>query len=174
VAAVAVPAERTPADSSVTVGVVDGLLTRELRRSVLRPELSVGDPLPGDEVAEVVHFGVLDFDERVVSTCLIFPDPFPGGRFGDSGWHLRQMATHPDHRGHGHGLAVLDSVVDYVAQHSGGVLWCDARQTAIPFYERSGFSPDGELFIEHAIPHLRLWRIVSAINPTNATNPTSA
>ncbi len=139
--------------------IIDGALTRELRRSVLRPELSADDPLPGDDVDEVVHFGVLDADGSVLSTCFVFRQPCPWNSDGP-GWHLRQMATEPEARGRGLAATILVAVVDYVAANGGGVLWCLARDTALTLYQRAGFVVEGEPFIEQAVPHLRMARTV--------------
>jgi predicted GNAT family N-acyltransferase len=142
----------------VPAEVIDGARSRELRRTILRPELGPSDPLPGDDLEGVIHFGVLDADGTAISTCLLFPEPFLDR--AAPGWHLRQMATDPEHRGQGYGAQVLTAVIDYVAAHGGGVLWCDARETAVPFYSRQKFHAAGGMFIEHGLPHMRMWRTV--------------
>jgi predicted GNAT family N-acyltransferase len=142
----------------VPAEVIDGARSRELRRAILRPELGPADPLPGDDLEGVIHFGVLDADGTPISTCLLFPDPFLDR--AAPGWHLRQMATDPEHRGRGYGAEVLAAVISHVAGHGGGVVWCDARETAVPFYSRQGFHADGGIFIEHGLPHMRMWRTV--------------
>ena len=91
--------------------IVDGALTRQLRRTVLRPELSADEPLPGDDLDEVVHFGVLAQDGSVLSTCFVFLQPCPWLP-GPAGWHLRQMATEPKARGRGLAAEVLVAVVE--------------------------------------------------------------
>jgi GNAT superfamily N-acetyltransferase len=151
-----------PARTDVKIGIVDGESTRELRRSVLRPQLRVGDPLPGDERPGVVHMGATTAAGVVVSTGLVFPEDCPWQP--GPAWHLRQMATEPAERGHGLGGAVLAAVVDYVADQGGGVLWCDARELAVAMYKRGGLIGEGELFTDevHTIPHLRMWRLVAA------------
>lgn len=139
------------------VEIVDQALTRELRRSVLRPNLPPGEPLPGDELADAVHLGAVDDHGIVLCTCFIYPDapPWQPGRAGC--WHLRQMATLPEHRGRGLGALVLAAAVRQARGRGGGLLWCNARESAIGFYLRQGFRPHGEIFVEHEIPHQRLW-----------------
>ena len=133
--------------------------TRELRRSVLRPLLSGDDRLPGDDRVDAVHFAAWDDDGQVVSTCLILPDPCPWLPGVLPAWALRQMATDPVRRGTGAGAAVLSAVLAHLAA-GGGVLWCLAREPAVPFYARHGFSPEGQVFLDEelSIPHLRMWR----------------
>ncbi len=55
------------------------------------------------------------------------------------GWRLRGMATVPEVRGQGFGIALLAACVDHVAVSGGGELWCNARRAAVGFYRRAGF-----------------------------------
>lgn len=138
---------------------------RALRRTVLRPSDPPAAPLPGDGIADAVHFAALNDDGGVLSTCFVYPDdwPFPAllatRRAETNGWHLRQMATDPAHRGQGAGSAVLDAVIDYVTAQA-GMLWCHARVPAIKFYERHGFAAVGPVHPsgEPPIPHRYMYR----------------
>jgi predicted GNAT family N-acyltransferase len=151
------------------LGVVDQAATRELRRRVLRPALAATDPLPGDELTTGVHLGAVDDDGTVVCTCYVYPDPCPW-RPGRSAWHLRQMATLRERRGEGHGVAVVEEAVRYVHAAGAQILWCNARETAVGFYQRAGFAIHGDVFTDerHPIPHRRMWRELSA-TPTSST-----
>jgi GNAT superfamily N-acetyltransferase len=142
-----------------TAGVVDPSRTRELRRSVLRPHLPVGAPLPGDELGAAVHLGVT-VGEEVVSTCFVFVEPCPWRPDLRPAWHLRQMATAPEFRGQGLGAAVVAAALAHAGEQGGRVLWANVRKTAIGFYEKCGLQGYGEIFTDeqHPIPHLRMWR----------------
>ena len=142
------------------VGPIDEALTRELRRSVLRPHQAPGDPLPGDDLPSGVHIGAVDDDGTVVGACFVYPDECAWLPDARGAWHLRQMATSPDRRGQGVGAAVLSAAVAHVRAQGAPVVWCHARETAVSFYARHGFRGHGEIFIdrEHPIPHLRMWR----------------
>jgi GNAT superfamily N-acetyltransferase len=161
-------------DRDVRVLVVDPQTTRELRRSVLRPLAGPDDPLPGDDRTDAVHFAALamaDADDVTVrSTCFVFPDPWPPAP-NEPAWHLRQMATDPEHRGQGAGAAVMRAVIAYVAREGGGILWCHAREAAFGFYERHGFRPDGDVHPsgEPAIAHQYMWRTVAGGAATQAS-----
>jgi predicted GNAT family N-acyltransferase len=143
----------------VPAEVVDGALTRQLRRTILRPDFDPAEPLPGDDRPDAVHFGVTSAGGEVVSTCVLFREPYPGRDDGHS-WQLRSMATAPAARGQGLGAEVLAAAVDYIAAHGGGTLWCNAREPAVPLYERGGLVVEGEPFVEHDIVHWRMWRLV--------------
>lgn len=151
-----------------TVGILDGHLTRELRRSVLRPALAPGDPLPGDEVPDGVHFGATE-DGAVQCTCFIYPDPCPWLPDRPA-WHLRQMATAPQRRGAGLGAAVVAAAAGYARARGGELLWCNARESAVGFYARCGFAAHGASFTDaqHPIPHRRMWRELSAAPTSSA------
>ncbi len=140
-------------------GFVDPAETRELRRSVLRPNLAPGQPLPGDELAGAVHFAVRLDDGELASTVFVYPDPCPW-QPGATAWHLRQLATWPHLRGHGYGGLAVEACVDHVRASGADLLWCNARERAVPFYRRHGFVGTGELFTDdrHTIPHLRMSR----------------
>lgn len=137
----------------MSVGTVDPARTYELRRSVLRDWITPGDPLPGHDPAGVVHLG-REVDGRVVSTCLIAPAPCPWRPDVEPAWQLRGMATDPEQRGHGYAGEVVDAAIAYVREHGGALLWCNARELAIPMYARHGFAVDSELYADdHGIPH---------------------
>ncbi|MEP7179280.1 MAG: GNAT family N-acetyltransferase [Pseudonocardiales bacterium] len=149
---------------SETVRVVDEAQTRELRRAVLRPHLAPGAPMPGDDLAGGVHLGAFDDDGTVLGTCFVYPDPCPWLPDRDGAWRLRQMATAEGQRGRGIGAAVLEAAIAYVREQGAALVWCNARERAVPFYGRHGLRTYGDIFIDahHQIPHQRMWRELSA------------
>jgi ribosomal protein S18 acetylase RimI-like enzyme len=69
------------------------------------------------------------------------------------------MATRSDAQGQGIGTLVLNAVFDHVAAEGGDLLWCNARVSAIAFYERAGFRTWGEQWVIAAHgPHVVMWR----------------
>jgi GNAT superfamily N-acetyltransferase len=148
----------------VNVEVVPEARTRALRRAVLRPHLPADAPLPGDELDGGVHLGAIDDDGTVIGTCFVYSDPCPWLPLRSNAWHLRQMATAEGHRGRGIGSAVLDAAITYLATQGAELVWCNAREGAVPFYQRHGFVTSGGVFMpqDHPIPHFRMWRELSA------------
>lgn len=143
------------------IGLVDGATTRELRRRVLRPNLAVDDPLPGDELHEdVLHIGAVDEDGSVLSTCFPHRETCPWLPDVHPAWHLRQLATAPAVRRRGLGGGVLREALDQVRARGGRLVWCNARLPAVPLYRRWGFQPHGEIFTDsrHPVPHRRVHR----------------
>ena len=147
--------------SQFSVELIDPRRSRELRRSVLRPELAPGDPLPGDDLADAVHIGAL-VERRLVSTCFVFPDACPWLPDIEPAWHLRQMATWPDDRGHGYAGVVVDYAVEYVRSRNARMLWLYGRELAVAMYARHGFVATGELFtdVRHTVPHMKMYQLL--------------
>lgn len=59
---------------------------------------------------------------------------------------LRGMATAPAHRGQGFGSALLRFGTGHARRQGHDLVWCNARELAVPFYARQGFLPQGPLF----------------------------
>ncbi len=68
---------------------------------------------------------------------------------------LRAMATAPDLRGSGLGGVLLEAGVARALAGGAGVVWANARDSALGFYERHGFSAVGDGFVDPttALPH---------------------
>ncbi len=123
--------------------------TRELRRDVLRPYMTV-DELAETEPSGAVAFGVFDGDE-LVAVGLVGPDGEPGD------WRVRGMATAPHARGRGAGTKVLQALVQHALDNGATRLWCNARTPARSLYERAGFIATSDEFETPRIgPHYRM------------------
>lgn len=150
----------------IRVGLIDAADSRELRRRALRPQLGPDEPLPGDDLLDGVHVGAVDEDATVIGTCFVYPEPCDWRPDGAGAWRLRQMATAPERQRHGVGSSVLAAAVTYLERRDVPLLWCHARESAVPFYARHGFAGYGEVFVEYPapgtpVPHLRMWRELS-------------
>lgn len=72
-------------------------------------------------------------------------------------YQLRGMATHPDFRGKSYGKAVVNFAEDYLKQKNTDYLWCNARASAVSFYEKLNFIIDSEEFqIPDIGPHFKM------------------
>lgn len=134
---------------------VDPVLTRRLRNAVLRPGLDV-DAVhwPDIESEAAVTFAVLGDDEAPLATVTVIPAPCPWRPGDGPAWQLRGMATDDGARGRGVGRVALDAVVAHVRATGATLLWCNARDVALSFYERAGFVVAGAGFVnERGIPH---------------------
>jgi ribosomal protein S18 acetylase RimI-like enzyme len=154
---------------SLRIAPTDAATTRELRRSVLRPQQAPGTPMHGDAEPDAVHLGAFAGDV-LVGCCVLLPRPYPARPDEPGAWQLRGMAVAPSAQGRGIGTAVLEAAVAEARRHRGTVLWCDARSSAVGFYRAHGFRVDGDEFFhaESGLPHHRMERI---IDPHARPNP---
>lgn len=145
---------------SVRVEQVLPAVTVPLIHKVLRPH---------QEWAEVARIGAVPgavglaayLDDQVVGSAILSPEALPDEPDRPGAWRLRGMATAPELRGQGIGTRVLRTAVDLVASSGDTLLWCNARVSAVGFYEHAGFSTLGEPWDEPAIgPHVRMSRPV--------------
>ena len=128
---------------------------RPLRQLVLRPGRPFEETLfPGDEAPGTAHFGLFRAGELLaVATLVDAPHPEqPALR----ACQVRGMVSHPRVRGHGFGAAVLLACVEAARRRRAALLWCNAREAALGFYQRHGFVATGERFEIAGIgPHFR-------------------
>jgi ribosomal protein S18 acetylase RimI-like enzyme len=144
---------------SVTVAEVPAEVTYPLRRAVLRPD---GGDLNwiGDEDGTTFHLAARTDMGDVVGVVRFHPNACPWlgagrGVTARSPWQLRGMATDPTVRGAGAGRALIEHGLAEVAARGGDLVWCDARTTAIGFYERVGFTVMTEPFDKPLVgPHV--------------------
>lgn len=128
--------------------------THPLRKRVLR-DGTRSDVLEfeGDELASTFHLGCRGGGVLIgVSTWLErnYPD-----RPADIGYQLRGMATDPDHRGIGAGDAMVCAGLDRCRALGATLVWARARDTALGFYARHGFTTAGRGYIDltTGLPH---------------------
>ena len=128
--------------------------THDLRRRVLRenrPDARLvfgGDAVPG-----AFHLAVAGADGTVVAVASFSPEPTPY-RPGRDAWRLRGMATDPARQGQGLGRRLMAEAVARLRREGAEVLWANARDTALGFYEGIGMEVVGDSFLtEIGIPH---------------------
>ena len=134
----------------VRLGTPDEVI--DVRHAVLRPgrprETAVFD---GDTTPSTRHWVAVQSD-RVVGVASVMSASSPA-LHGSPRWQLRGMAVLPELRGAGVGRALVQAIEAEV----GEPLWCNARTSAVPFYQRCGWTTVGETFdIEPIGPHARM------------------
>lgn len=100
--------------------------------------------MPGDDLPTTVHLGAwvggldgsLESPASLVGVATLMDN---------EGLQLRGMATEPSVRGAGYGLLILADA-QRIARERGVELWCNARKTAVGFYERAGWEIAGPEF----------------------------
>jgi GNAT superfamily N-acetyltransferase len=126
---------------------VDLDATYDLRRRVLLDETR-DVVLAGDELAGTFHLAVVDDDGALVAVATFLPT-------GSGEVQLRGMAVDPGRQSAGLGRVLLDAAVARLRADGVTRLWANARDTAVPFYERLGWrvTGDGFLHAESGLPH---------------------
>ena len=132
--------------------------TFTLRQVILRPHMTVEEcSFPGDYDDKTFHLGGI-VDKSLVSLASFY---FEKHRQIPGAYHyrLRGMATVDDYRGKGLGAALLKTAFPIIMQNQGQILWCNAREKAVGFYESVGFKPLGETFLIKEIgPHQLMFK----------------
>ncbi len=99
----------------------------------------------GDSKAR--HFGAF-VDSKLVSVASLYPN--------GSSIRLRKFATDTEYQGKGIGSAVLRIVLADAKQSDFSVFWCDARESAVSFYEKFGMKAEGERFFKASVPYFKM------------------
>jgi GNAT superfamily N-acetyltransferase len=142
---------------AVRIVMVEPDAVRPLRQAVLRPHQTVADQVyPGDAVPGAAHFAAyLAGQDEPVGVASIGPEAYPGaGGAREGDWRIRGMATAPASRGRGAGALLLRACLEH-ARAAGAIrVWCNARSPVRGFYEREGFTVEGDEFtLPHIGPH---------------------
>ena len=124
--------------------------THALRHAVLRPHQRIEEMVyQGDDLPDSLHLGAFhtagDPDGPVVGVLTLNTAPMPGqAEAGD--YQLRGMAVAAAMQGRGVGRLLVQRALSEVATRSGTRIWCNARVSAMGFYQSLGFVTQGEPF----------------------------
>ena len=132
--------------SCMSIRQIDWQQTIPVRHQVLWPS----QPPEFSQVendAQGIHFGAFVANE-LVCVASVFID--------DGKARLRKYATVPQYQGQGVGTAVLEAIFDYLNSENLAYFWCDARETAIGFYQRFGMQVEGERFYKSEVAYVKM------------------
>jgi GNAT superfamily N-acetyltransferase len=141
----------------------------DLRRRVLRDgDATAAVSEPRDLEPAALHLGVFA-GERLVASGSFYPAPAPAGAPGGrASYQLRYMATEPPERGRGAGSLLLRAAESRLSSRGVGLLWANARDSALGFYERCGFevvAGSQHLSAETALAHSVVTRVLAREEP---------
>ncbi len=109
----------------------------------------------GQNVPEEIEMD--EFDD-VATHVLAQVDHEPAGtarwRMTGEGYKLERFAVLEKYRGCGVGLALVDFIIDKIADDR--PVYLNAQTDVISFYEQKGFVAEGDIFYEADIPHRRM------------------
>lgn len=132
---------------------IDAIDTHSLRHKILRPNQDASAlNYPGDDDDGTFHLGAF-VKEELVSVASFYMDNHPDIK-DEFQYRLRGMATLDEHRSKGYSLALLNTAIPIIEKNNIHVLWCNARKSALGFYEKVGFKIISDEFeIEPIGPH---------------------
>lgn len=131
-----------------SVSRIDAEATLPLRQAVLWPHHPLAaSRVPGDETA--LHFGGC-LGGVLICTASLFAD--------DASVRLRKFATAQAHQGKGYGSEMMQFLLQEARRRGFQQFWMDARESALPFYLRFGFEPEGKMFLKRDTPYFRMAR----------------
>lgn len=123
--------------------------THRLRHTVLRPHQRLDEMVyDGDDDPTSLHLGAFrsgDTEGQAVGVLTLNHTPMPGlAAPGD--FRLRGMAVDPAVQGEGVGRMLVERLITEASTRGARRLWCNARVSAMGFYEKLGFVTHGEVF----------------------------
>ncbi|KAK8117591.1 GCN5-related N-acetyltransferase [Apiospora kogelbergensis] len=71
---------------------------------------------------------------------------------------FRKFATDPKWQGRGVGSALLRYAIVFAVTEGAESIWCDARTSALGFYQRFGLDAEGEEFLKGDVPYMKMSR----------------
>jgi len=122
---------------TITIEQVDAAATYPLRAQELRQGRPV--EIDEDDAPYTLHLAARVDGGEIVGVVRFHPRDCPW-RQAEAPWQLRGMATDPRVRRLGAGRALVAEGLTRIAARGGDLVWCDARASAVGFYERIGFT----------------------------------
>ncbi len=116
----------------------------DIRHRVFIDEQGVPPELEWDGLdTSAMHVMATSRDGEAIGTARLLPD----GQIG-------RMAVLAQWRGTGVGTAMLQRLIAHAPVRES--LFLNAQTSAESFYRRNGFEPEGKIFTEAGIPHIRM------------------
>ncbi|HEU4495867.1 MAG TPA: GNAT family N-acetyltransferase [Flavobacterium sp.] len=120
--------------------------TFPVRHPVLRPGKDIETcHFQGDNLASTKHFGFY-IDEELAGIASLFQSATPLISEHDQ-FQLRGMAVLPDYQKQGIGEALVKFAENDARSRNGKIIWFNAREIAVPFYEKLGYQIMGAPFL---------------------------
>lgn len=129
----------------VELGSPDYQATLDLRRAVLLAPFGIALEAACADDEHAVHLAA--FEEARCVACLLLIDR------GGGSWQLRQMAVTPELQRQGIGQKLVAFALSWAREAGAVSLMAHAREPAVGFYERAGFSVEGEPYVKVGLPH---------------------
>ena len=104
--------------------------------------------------AYCIHFVLFDDADTPVATLRILPD-----KSGKQAL-IQRVATLQPYRGNGYAFDLMTEALSFLTRQQFEFVELHAQLKAIPFYEKLGFTPFGDEFLDADIKHLAMKKTV--------------
>lgn len=123
---------------------------RSIRTKVFAEEQEVDPAIDFDGQDSVACHVLVSLDNNLCGT----------GRMLKDG-HIGRIAVLADFRGKGLGKDIVNSLVEVAKKNNYPRVYLGAQKHAVPFYEKLGFSPYGEKYVEANIEHIHMEKLIN-------------
>jgi GNAT superfamily N-acetyltransferase len=131
--------------NKITIKKINFLETFPIRSAVLRQ----GKPMEtcaflGDDALETTHFGLF-FENNIIGVASVFK--ISNDNFDiKNQYQLRGMAILEAYQSSGFGKLLIEEIFNFIESNQVELLWFNARETAVLFYEKLGYRKKGPSF----------------------------
>lgn len=126
-----------------------------LRYDVLRKPLNLEFEVSDiSQEFKEIHWGCYSSKNDLLLGCLLLR-PMEGNRI-----KMRQVAVQPEYQGKGVGQLLVAHSETWSREHGFDRMELHARITAVPFYEKLGYTTQGKMFQEVHIDHYFMFKIL--------------
>ncbi len=127
----------------------------DLRYRLLREPLGLTfTPEQLQVESEELHFGMLDAG-ALIACAVVVPLSTRESK-------LRQMAVDSEFQKRGVGSKLIQGIERELRSRGFVEVELNAREAAVPFYQRLGYEIEGDSFIEVSIPHFKMKRGIAS------------
>jgi GNAT superfamily N-acetyltransferase len=138
--------------SEITIEQIRPELTWKLRRDVMYQDKNIPDMrMEEDNVG--YHFAAFK-DNYIVGVVSLFHE--------GTDFQFRKFAVAAEEQGKGTGTILLNYVLDFALTMGAKRIWCNARITAIGFYERFGLVQTGKTYSNIGIDYEVMEKIIES------------
>lgn len=132
--------------------------TYSVRHPVLRANRPISScKFTGDDLETTLHIGAYQNSNLVgVATLLQSKN---SAVLDVNAYQLRGMAIGNEQQGKGIGKKIINYAETILQEKNVLLLWMNARENAIPFYTKCGYTKDGSIFdIDKVGPHIVMFK----------------
>ena len=117
-----------------------------VRNLVLRPSKPIETCFfEGDDLIDTRHFGLF-MDRKIIGVISIYKNK-NAIFMNPNQYQIRGMAVLKEFQERGYGKLLVEHCEEYLKHNDTKLIWFNARETAIPFYEKLGYTKNGFPFM---------------------------